>query len=169
MVFEGLRRDKAAAKAGIADHTLYQALRKPSVLAYLNSQQQVLRTSAAARSVARIDNLADEAESEHVKLNANTFLLGLEGIQPVQRTENIHHHKGLQPGITIIMAGPEPVPQIAQQAHETGKVIDGKVLPTPVPHPALRNALPAPAQTVMEPDKSAAVSRKAKRGTRGEK
>lgn len=145
MVFEGLSRPKAAEKAGIADHTLYLAMRKPSVLAYLNSQQQVLRTSAAARSIARIDNLADDAESEHVKLQSNVFLLGIEGVSPVTKTESLNVHKHLHAGLTIVTGGwSEHQPDahlIGGQAHEAGSAHHINMIGESVPHPNMRNAL----------------------------
>lgn len=124
MVLLGRKREDAAKTAGLTDDALYRALRKPEVLAYLNSQQGVLRTSAAARSIARIDNLADAAESEHVKLQSNVFLLGIEGISPVTKTESVNIHKHLMPGLTIVMggwAGHQDDPRVIDgQAREAG-------------------------------------------------
>lgn len=165
MVFEGLKRDKAAEKAGIADHTLYTSLRKPGVLAYLNAQQQVLRTSASARSIARIDNLADDAVSEHVKLQSNVFLLGIDGISPTQRIENTHLHLNQQPGLTINFMLGEPARQIDGLAHqvEDARIING--LPQSIPHPSMRNAVIGPAKTDGQP----AILEGPAAGTRGAK
>lgn len=144
MVFQGVKRADAATIGGITDNALYIAMRKPEVLAYLNAQQQVLRTSASARSIARIDTLADDAKSESVKLDANRFLLGIEGISPIAKSENLNVHKGMQPGLTlnlIIKQQPgDDAHLIDSHAHQTGsqRVING--LPRPVPHPSMRNA-----------------------------
>lgn len=139
MVLHGLKRQDAAEKAGITDNALYIALRKPDVLAYLNSQQQVLRTSAAARSIARIDTLADDAESEHVKLQSNVFLLGIEGISPVTKTESVNIHKHLMPGLTINMGGWSPHAEDARVieglAHEVRKPHAINRIGEPSPHP----------------------------------
>lgn len=169
MVFKALKRPDAAQTAGITDNALYQALRKPAVLAYLDTQQQVLRTSAKARSIARIDNLADDAESEHVKLQSNVFLLGIEGISPVTKTENININKNMQPGMTLnIIVGSAPVDDAlligsqSQQCDNT-KVINA--LPRPVPHPSMRNALPAPTKTEGLPAKRGGQA-KAPRGVK---
>lgn len=62
-VFEGLRRRDAAKQAGIAEHTLYQALRKPSVLAYWNACLQVLRTGERARNIHRLVQIRDKADN----------------------------------------------------------------------------------------------------------
>lgn len=169
MVFEGLSRPKAAEKAGIADHTLYLAMRKPSVLAYMNSQQGVLRTSAAARSIARIDILADDSTSDHVKLNANQFLLGIEGVSVTQRSESVNVHKHLMPGLTIMLGAPHAPAHDAHlidgQAHEVREPVHINRIGEPVPHPSMRNALPAPTQEADSPGNSVP----AKTRGRGEK
>lgn len=136
MVFEGLKRSIAAEKAGLKDHALYVALRQPHVLAYLNDQQGVLRTSARARSIARIDNLADDADSEHVQLEANKYLLGIEGVSVVQKSENLSVHKHLLPGLNIsFIVGGQPA-VIEGQAREVQSDSDISHLPPRVPHPS---------------------------------
>jgi hypothetical protein len=148
MVERGLRREDAAKEAGLTDNALYIALRKPETLAYRNDRMRVFRESAASRSIARVDRLADEAVSEHVKLGANELLMGIEGIGKVQRSENIHVHQGSVPGLTIVFNGQfDEARLIADQplAIENAKHIND--LPVPVPHPSMRNATiesPAP-------------------------
>ena len=97
MVLSGLHRDKAAEQAQISVHALYQALRLPHVLAYMNAQQGVLRHSVIARTIAKAENLMDHAESEHVQLGAIQYLN-----PPITRTENTHVHQHLIPGLTIV-------------------------------------------------------------------
>lgn len=143
MVFEGLKRADAAEKAGITDNALYIALRKPDVLAYLNTQQGVLRTSARARSIARIDNLADTSDSDHVKLDANKYLLGIEGVSVVQKSESVSIHKHLLPGLTIITGGWAPHgddPRVIEgQAREVGSTHKINRIGQSVPHPLSGN------------------------------
>ncbi len=99
---------------------------------------EVIRTSEASRSIARAANLADNAQSEHVRLQANEWLGGLDGISPVAKSETVHLHRDLTPGLVIVMGG--------WQAHETeGQTVNGLVIDqpkprvnmigTPVPHP----------------------------------
>jgi hypothetical protein len=144
MVEEALTRADAAQKAGITDHALYCAMRKPHVIQYRTRLFEVLRTSEAARTIGRAAKLADKAESEHVRLQANTWLAGIEGISPVTKTENTSTHRHLVAGL-VIVRGPEPV--IAEPA----RLIDGQVhevrkpkainrIGSPVPHPSQRNA-----------------------------
>lgn len=106
MVERGLSRQDAAQSVGISDNWLYQCLEKPEWKTYRNERMRVFRESAASRSIARVDRLADEAASEHVKLGANQLLMGIEGIVPVQRTENLHlvQHT-IMPGLTVVYGG----------------------------------------------------------------
>lgn len=151
MVHKGQKRDVAAQGAGITDDAMRKAMHKPDVLAYMHAQQQALRTSAAARSIARIDTLADDSESDHVKLDANKFLLGIEGVSVVQKSESLNVHKHLMPGMTFnIITGAQPGDDahlIDGLAREAGKPKQLSNLPTPVPHPSMRNAQPAEPKT----------------------
>jgi hypothetical protein len=106
-----------------------------------------LRESAASRTIARAETLADGAESEHVRNDANKWLASLdESTSPVQRSE-VTHHGQLGPGLVIIMAHQEP-PLIEGHAHEVPFVSREKHLRAPIPHPALsrekHGALPVP-------------------------
>lgn len=134
MVEGGLKRDLAAKHAGLTDHALYVALTKPHVIAYRNERLRVFRESAASRSIARVDKLADDAASEHVRLGANELLMGIEGISKVQRSENLHVHQHVIPGLTVLRGG--------WQVHEDLPVIDAQVIEQPIarigapaPHP----------------------------------
>lgn len=162
---EGLRRPEAAQKAGLTDNALYIAMRKPEVLAYRNERLRVLRESAATRSIARVDILADTAVSEHVKLGANELLMGIEGISKVTKTENMHVHQHLIPGLTIVRGGWQPHGDdallIGDQRAKTRIAHEIKRIGTPVPHPEDRNV-------TIEPS-SASDSRGAKQAGRGVK
>jgi hypothetical protein len=82
----------------------------------------------------------DSATSEHVQADMTKWIAGLEGISPVTKSESTINHKGLGPGLTIIMSQPEPVLVIDSQAHEVEYVSREKHLSAPVPHPSMRNA-----------------------------
>ena len=115
MVFEGVSRPEAAKAAGCGEDNLRLALKRPNVLAYLNEQSRVLRTSAAARSIARIDNLADKATSEHVQFESNKFLLGIEGTAPIHRSEINANVRLSTPGYVIDLTQAAPSPVIPNQ------------------------------------------------------
>lgn len=151
MVETGLKRPDAAQAVGLQDNSLYIAMRKPEVLAWRAECMQILRTSAASRMVAKAVELADDAKSESVKLDAIKWVAGLEGIAPVQRTENIHHLNVQVPGLEIVFSHREPAPLIHDQSHEPGSHSPINSLPPPVPHPSMRNAIETSYREVPEP------------------
>ena len=51
MVEEGLARRGAAEKAGLADHSLYCAMKNPRSVAYYNRSLEALRTAELARGI----------------------------------------------------------------------------------------------------------------------
>lgn len=71
-----LKRQDAAKAVGLADVTLRQALANPMVLQYYNRELDVLRTGERPRSIQRIAELRDKAESERVSLEAAKYLDG---------------------------------------------------------------------------------------------
>lgn len=107
MVFDGADRKAAAAAAGMTDHSLREALRKPHVLAYLREQKEVLRTSAGAAALRTIATLATEAKAERVKLDAAKYLDGNEK----QGGTSINVAVGVNvstPGYVIDLSAPQP-------------------------------------------------------------
>jgi hypothetical protein len=60
MVWRGLKRDEAAAAAGLKDNSLYVALRKPDVRAFYLSECETLRLSGRARRIHRLEQLAEQ-------------------------------------------------------------------------------------------------------------
>jgi hypothetical protein len=114
-------------------------LRRPDVLAFRNERMEVLRTSAAARTIRRASQLMDSAESERVRLDATKWVAGLDGIAAVSRSEAMIDHKGLGPGLQVVI-----LPSPAQ--HEPGSSPPARIVPfvsrekhhrSPVPHPAI--------------------------------
>lgn len=148
MVLEALPRPKAAEKAGMSEHGLYKALRKPPVLRYMREQMQVLRESAAARTLAKAEQLMDGADSEHVQADMTKWLAGLEGISPITKSENTSIIKDMRPGLTInmlVMSPDAADPRLIDGQMREGdnaKPING--LPQSVPHPSMRNATVRP-------------------------
>jgi hypothetical protein len=140
MVFSGQNRDTAADSVGLHRDSMRKALKRPDVLAYLRDQQQVLRTSEAARSIKRVADLADGSKSDAVKLDANELLLGLDGIVPVTKGEVHHTHSGIVPGLTVVFGGWRPHTVIAAK---TGEAVDAPaeavpqitMIGTPRPYP----------------------------------
>jgi len=69
-----LTRAEAAQSVGMLDHSLRQALRKPHVRQYYNGLCQVLRTSERPKSLARIAELRDVADSDSVRFRSAVYL-----------------------------------------------------------------------------------------------
>jgi hypothetical protein len=63
MLFKGSRRADAAVAAGMTDHGLREALKKPHVKAYYNVGLEVLRTSERARNISALAKVRDESEN----------------------------------------------------------------------------------------------------------
>jgi hypothetical protein len=169
MVMEALPRPEAAKRAGITEHALYKALRKPPTLAYMQTQLQALRESAAARTIAKAEKLMDSAQSEHVQADMTKWLAGIEGIAVVTKTESLNVHKHFIPGLTFnVINGSQPGDDahlIDGQVREAGSPNPVNGLPRPVPHPSMRNA----AQTAPETDGQPAKREGRGAGRRGEK
>ncbi len=70
MVWEGLKRDDAAAKAGLASASLRFALRKPHVLAFYRNECDALRESVRTRNIHRLDGIADTSRNDMAKVAA---------------------------------------------------------------------------------------------------
>lgn len=109
MVWEGLKRSEAAAKAGLKDHALYVALTKPHVKAYYSQQLEVLRTSERARNIHTLAEVRDQTANQMARVQAVKALEQIDdGEQAARGSQTL---PGLQ--IVIVQAGP----LIAQQAH----------------------------------------------------
>lgn len=141
MVEDGLTRSKAAENAGMTDHGLYSALRKPHVRALRRQMVGDLRESVASQTIGRIDNLAQSALSEHVRLEANKHLASLDpDTSPVQRNETTHRFDGpMGPGLTIILMQPAAQPSEIIDGDAINRPAQLTHLPDRVPHPNERH------------------------------
>ena len=137
MVDHALTRQEAAKLAGLTDHALYCALRKPHVQALRHERMEVLRKSEASRSIKRVADLADTSKSDAVKLDANELLLDLAGEGPIQRGEVTHTHQGLAPGLTINLVQAPPAKLDVTPEHDN-RPAPLHSLPVPVAHPSQR-------------------------------
>lgn len=100
MVWQGSRRTDAAAAAGLADHSLRQALRKPHVKAYYLRELEVLRTSERARNILALVDVRDTAENGMARVGAVKALEALED-QPQQRSGGAQS----APGLVVVIQG----------------------------------------------------------------
>lgn len=97
MIWEGLPRTEAAAKAGMADSSLRFALRKPHVLAHHNAELAALRTSLRARNAHRLNTIAQDSPNHMASVAA------IKTLESLAETSEQHLTAApLQtPGITI--------------------------------------------------------------------
>jgi hypothetical protein len=70
MVWQRLPRDQAAVQAGMTDHSLREALRKPHVMAYYRGQCEVLRTSAIAENLHALMDVRDQRDNHAARVRA---------------------------------------------------------------------------------------------------
>jgi hypothetical protein len=74
MVWFGDRRPDAATAAGLTDHGLRSALRKPHVLGYLRSELALLREGERPRNVHRLAALRDQDDNRNAAVAAINVL-----------------------------------------------------------------------------------------------
>lgn len=85
MIWEGKKRSEAAAIAGISEHSLYKALRRPPVRAHYLREIEVLRTSGKARRIHRLEELSEQDDNKQAAINAIRALDQLEDDASISR------------------------------------------------------------------------------------
>jgi hypothetical protein len=111
MVQQGLGRKAAAQAAGLSEESLYQALRKPVVLAHYNAELQVLRTSARARNVHVLEEIRDQSGNDMARVAA------IKVLEPAERQGGTTVNVGVSitPGYVIDLSTYPGGPQIDHQ------------------------------------------------------
>jgi hypothetical protein len=105
MVWEGLKRQDAAAGAGLADSSLRFALRKPHVLAYFRAETAALRENLRARNLHRLDAIADDSKNDMAKVAS------IKVLEQIADVADQHSRPGdtQSPGVVIqIVNSPAP-------------------------------------------------------------
>jgi len=101
MAWEGLSRADAAKRAGITEHTLYVALRKPAARALYLQELEVLRLSGRAHRLHRLEAIGDQDTNLNAAVNA---------IKLLDYQEDSHssmHDRGATAGFVIqVIAAP---------------------------------------------------------------
>jgi hypothetical protein len=111
MIWEGLTRKDAAAKAGLADSSLRFAMRKPHVMAHFNAELANLRTSLRARNLHRLDGIADASKNDMARVAS---IKALEQLADV--AEQNYRADGPQPGVRIVIVQQGTEPKVANSA-----------------------------------------------------
>lgn len=126
MVFEGLKRSEAAELVGLTDHALRTALTKPHVLAYLNDQIEVLRTSGRPRALHKMIGLLD-AKTERIQFEAAKYLDGMDrpshAVGATQVNVQVNNTVNVTPGYAIDLR-PDDRDQIGHLGDYDGKSLD---------------------------------------------
>lgn len=125
MVWQGLKRDEAAAIAGLRDNSLYVAMRKPDVKAYYIAELEVLRTSERARNIHTLCEVRDQKSNQMARVNA---------VQALERIEDqslTGAGAKAMPGMVIIVGdgGNVSIGAKAAQSGEYASVINGERSP----------------------------------------
>lgn len=118
MVFQAMQRKDAAQHAGLTDHALYYAFRKPHVKAFYFEQLDVLRTSAQARALTRLIELSDQSDNLTAAVAATRTLLN----------ESDQEHSGgthrAAPGLVVQIINSVGLPHADRKTEHTTQVID---------------------------------------------
>lgn len=93
MAEEGLTAIEAAKRVGIRPNNFTRTFNRPEIRAAYNQLLKEIRDNAAQLAYLRINHMGKSANSEHVRLDANKWVAGVDGISPVQKVEGRHLHK----------------------------------------------------------------------------
>jgi hypothetical protein len=112
------RRADAAKAAGMTDHGLREAFKKPHVRAYYNVGLEILRTSERARNISALAKVRDASENDMAKVSAAKALEQLAepngpgGAGGGRARAGYMIDLGETPGVVINIIPPPPEPAI---------------------------------------------------------
>lgn len=124
MVFDGFPRAEAANLAGLADHSLREALRKPHVRAYYAEQFNVLRTSAKARGYQRLIEISEQSTNLNAAVIAAKVLVGDD--EASKQTTAVMANVGFSIVVNGPDAGRSQTGGNRDQGRDQARVIDAK-------------------------------------------
>jgi hypothetical protein len=117
MVWEAASRKEAAEKAGMTDHSLHQALRRPHVMAYYRSECEVLRLSGRAKRLHRLEALGGQ--------DGNAAVAAIKAAEQIGDEQATSPNGIIQrPGLVIVIQERETRPVTAELAvieHDLGE------------------------------------------------
>ena len=109
MVWSGARRADAATTAGMTDHSLRAALRKPHVIAFYRAELGTLRESERAKTFHRLCDVRDQDSNKMASVAASKALENISDVE-VQRRPSEQQLPGL---VVVIQAPSSPRPAAA--------------------------------------------------------
>jgi hypothetical protein len=95
MVWSAASRKEAAQVAGLTDHGLRQALRRPHVMAFYLSECEVLRASGRAKRLHRLEELAAQ------NVNVNGAVAAIKAAEQIAEDPARSSGANPSPGIVI--------------------------------------------------------------------
>jgi len=98
MVWQAASRKEAAAMAGMTDHSLRQAMKRPHVMQYYLSECEVLRLSGRAKRLHRLEELAGQDSNRNAAVAAIKV-----AEQIVDERHAAGPHAVTQPGLVIVI------------------------------------------------------------------
>jgi hypothetical protein len=125
MVWGGLPRDEAAAKAGLTPHGLYSALRKNHVKAEYLAECEVLRVSGRARRIHRLEALSEQDENKMAAVQASRAL------DAMGNDAAATAGTGLRAGLLIVVVDGQGKPLPMQPVQTPPRVIENDPINTP--------------------------------------
>lgn len=128
MVWQGLGRKQAAETAGLTEHGLYSALRKPHVKRKYTALIEELRVSEKAKCIHALADVRDNSTNDMARVAASKELFrdpeGGDGTNRYQKVPGvvimIHGRDNADVGREVIEVGgvPKPKPRYGQDALE---------------------------------------------------
>jgi hypothetical protein len=106
MAYEGLSLHLAAKKANIRPDNFSRTFNNPAVRRVYNQLLKSIRDNAGQQAYVRMVNLAQTSSSDHVRLEANKWIAGVDGIAALKRVEGRMQHSHTFGGFEY----PEPEP-----------------------------------------------------------
>jgi len=137
LVLDGWTLEKSATECGWTLDWAIRLLRRPDVLALRKELLSGVLSASASRAGKTIDQILSDAKSDAVRLDAAQFVLGVEGIAPVERAEVTHHNSGVTPGLVIIFSSRAPATLDITPEFERQRAQLLASLPPSVPHPTM--------------------------------
>jgi hypothetical protein len=118
MVWGGACRADAAKIAGLTDHSLQTALKKPHVKGAYLAELEVLRLSARARAFHRLVELSEQDDNKGAAVAAVRTMV-LEGQDELQR--GFGGGAAHAPGLVIQIIGADPPPKVIEHDPSEGE------------------------------------------------
>jgi hypothetical protein len=105
MAYEGVDIRTAAQRVDMHIVSARQAFARPAVKASFAQLVKEIRDNAAQSAYLRINHISQNATSEAVKLDANKWVAGVDGLSPIKRIEGRHSHTHAFAGFEYVKPG----------------------------------------------------------------